>query len=299
MNTIYPWKVFLRVAEEKSFRKAAAVLNVSPSAVSHIIQKIEEENGFFLFTRNRNEVELTPNGKLLISYVRQMMNACDSLDQKLMSIRNIRAGEVRIAGFNSACAMWVPEILKRFAGSYPDVRVKVFQQGDLTIRRMIDNGEVDLAFLSQDMAGEYDFLPLHRTPLVCLAPRGFVPRNGEAVTAEDIKTSPLVLQADGYDTEMKRYMDEADIRANAVYRIEVDSTCHEYVERGLGLCITPRMTFQCNPKNVREWPLYPQIYRIIGLVTVYPDFITPAAGLLKKEIIDYMKESGLYDFAVC
>lgn len=58
MVSLYSWQVFVTVAEEKSFMKAARVLNVSQSAVSHIIAKLEEEQGYALFLRNRSNVEL-------------------------------------------------------------------------------------------------------------------------------------------------------------------------------------------------------------------------------------------------
>ena len=60
--TIYQWNVFLAVAEQKSFVRAARVLNVTQSAVSHTIAKMEEEYGYPFFIRNKNNVELTSSG---------------------------------------------------------------------------------------------------------------------------------------------------------------------------------------------------------------------------------------------
>ena len=293
MNTVYPWKVFLQVAEDRSFRQAALALRVSPSAVSHVILKLEEETGFFLFVRSRGGVQLTANGRLLVPYARSLVGCCDALDQQLMGLRNVCAGEVRIGGFNSACAMWMPDILRRFSAQYPQVEVTVYQQGDRTVRRMVENGEVDLAFLSEDIAGDCDFLPLHRTPLVCLAPRDFTPANGRYVTAEDLRDAVIILQADGYDTEIQRYLHMSSLPGKALYRLEVDATCHAYVEQGLGLCITPEMTFRCSPRDVGVWPIRPAISRTVGLATVFPDFITPAAREMRRHILAYMAEQGL------
>lgn len=60
---IYPWYIFSTVAEQKSFIKAASILNISQSAVSHAIAKLENECGYSLFIRNRNSIELTANGR--------------------------------------------------------------------------------------------------------------------------------------------------------------------------------------------------------------------------------------------
>lgn len=293
MNTIYPWKVFLQVAESGSFRHAADVLQVSPSAVSHVIIKLEEDYGVPLFTRSRSQLKLTACGEELLPTAYSLINGADALEQQLLGLRDVTAGSVKIAGFNSACAMWMPEILRKFSARYPQVSVTVYQQGDDTLRRMVNRGEVDLAFLSEDMAEGCDFLPLHRTPLVCLAPRDFVPQNGERVTAHDLAGANMILQADGYDTEIRRYLSVGRFNFRSLCHMEVDATCHAWVQEGLGLCITPEMTFRASPTDVSVWPLEPEAYRIVGLVTVFPDSITPAAGRMRETILEYMAEMGL------
>ena len=140
MNTLYPWRVFLQVTEAGSFRKAADTLQVSPSAVSHVILKLEEDYGLPLFTREHSQLRLTACGEQLLPTVRTLINCGDALEQQLLGLRNITTGAVRIAGFNSACAMWMPEILRRFSARYPQVSVTIYQQGDRTLRQMADRG---------------------------------------------------------------------------------------------------------------------------------------------------------------
>ena len=73
--TIYQWNVFLTVAEQKSFVRAAQVLNVTQSAASHTIAKTEEEYSYPFFIRNKNNVELTSSGRILMPYVRRLLLA--------------------------------------------------------------------------------------------------------------------------------------------------------------------------------------------------------------------------------
>lgn len=133
---IYSWHVFSTVAEQKSFIKAAGVLNISQSAVSHTITKLEKECGYALFVRNRNNIELTTNGQSLIPLVRQLLNCDNSLSQEVLKLKNVHSGEVKIAAFHSATLLWLPEIIDKFKEGCPNVRVKVRQSGDKDIVRM-------------------------------------------------------------------------------------------------------------------------------------------------------------------
>ena len=286
--SLYSWKVFIAVAEQKSFVKAAQMLNVTQSAVSHTIKKLEEEYGYSFFIRNRNNVELTNDGELLIPYVRDLIECDRSLSQQLNDLGRAAKGEVRIASFYSASRLWLPEIINRFKERYPDIQIRLRQTGDLQIRKMIDAGEVDLAFLSESYPTRGSFLPLHDTPMVCVGPPDFIPANGKSVSAKDLRGKPLIMQLEGYDTEIVQWLDKSGISDEAAYKIEVDSACHTYAEQGLGFCITTEMALACDPVETRAWPLDPPESRHVGLVTVYPDYMSQSARLFREEIIDYM-----------
>ena len=85
--SLYSWKVFVAVAEQKSFVKAAQLLNVTQSAVSHTIKKLEEEYGYSFFIRNRNNVELTNDGELLMPYVRDLTSTSSMIHSQHLITR--------------------------------------------------------------------------------------------------------------------------------------------------------------------------------------------------------------------
>ena len=111
---------------------------------------------------------------------------------------------------------------------YPDIRVRVRQTGDKQMRALIDAGEVDLAFLSTAYPAKGSFLPLHSTAIICLAPKDYVPANGVSVTPDDLEGQHLILQLEGYDTEMIMWVHDNNVNVRTDCKIEVDSTCHEH-----------------------------------------------------------------------
>ena len=150
---LYSWYVFHVLVEEKSFMKTASRLNISQSAVSHAIAKLEENCGCSLFVRNRNNVELTSSGKQLLPSVRQLLYCSDSLNQNVENLKSARKGEVQIAAFHSAASLWLPQIIQNFKEKYPEIDIFLRQIGDGKIRSMIEKSEVDLAFTTQDAIG--------------------------------------------------------------------------------------------------------------------------------------------------
>ena len=291
--SLYSWKIFLAVVEHKSFVKAARALNLTPSAVSHMIAKMEEDYGYPLFIRNRNSIKLTANGELLLPHVRNLLQCNDTLSQEILSLKNTNRGLVRIATFNSVAQIWLPSILKEFHKKYPEIKVVVRQSGDLKIKKWIDRGEIDLAINSSNVIRDNSFFPLHKTPLVCMTPKDYSPLNGHSVTAKDLKNVSIILQSEGYDTESVKYLLDNGISVDSDFRIESDDTCRAYVEHGFGFCITTETVALCNDQNVNIYPLEPVSYRTIGLVTVFPKYISPAAKLLRQQILQFISDSDL------
>lgn len=297
MNT-YPWQVFMMIAENRSFQKTAASLHLSTSAVSHMISKLEDSCGYPLFVRNRNNIELTTNGKILMPYVVSLLRCEAALDQEVLGLKETTSGIVRIAGINSAIRLWMPDILRRFNEKYPNIKVVVMQSGNESLRDWIEKGVIDLALLDREIlrsssVREDSFLPLHKTPMICLAPRDYVPLDGRIIKRDDLLSKPIIMQLEGYDFQAMEYLKEIGVSADSNFQVETDATCHTFVEYGFGFCVTSELAARCNPGDVNLYPLEKEMYVTIGLVTVYSSYMSPAARLLRKEIFDYMTETGL------
>lgn len=223
-----------------------------------------------------------------------MLNCDNSLSQEVLKLKNVHSGEVKISAFHSATLLWLPEIIDKFKEGCPNVRVKVRQSGDKDIVRMIVNGEVDLAIISQNALGpEISFLPLYKTPLVGVTPKEYQPLNGTSITMEDFKANDLIAPYEGYDTEILPYLIHCGLNVEPIYRIEDDDTIFAYVEKGYGLSVMPLMTVHCSHREVKTWELATNPMRTIGLITAYSDYISPAAAIFRQHILYYMTQKNL------
>ncbi len=114
---------FLAVAEERSFTRAARLLGVSPSALSHAIRGLEERIGVRLLARTTRSVAPTEAGEQFVARLGPALaDVRGALDQ-VAGLRDKPAGRVRLVTSRMAARMVLAPKLARFARDYPDVLV--------------------------------------------------------------------------------------------------------------------------------------------------------------------------------
>ena len=116
---------FLAVAEEKSFTRAAKRLEVSGSALSHAIRKLEERIGVRLLARTTRSVAPTEAGEQLIARLRPALGDIRGALDQVSGLRDQPAGHVRLVVSPLAATMVLAPKLGQFARDYPDVVLDV------------------------------------------------------------------------------------------------------------------------------------------------------------------------------
>ena len=140
----FPYLVFQTVIDQGTFNKAAVVLNVTPSAISHSVNQLETELGFPVFVRSRNGVKLTPDGEKILPLIQEIINDQSRLEQVAQQIQGLDTGLIRIGAFSSACINWLPPLIRNFAKNYPKVKISVRQAGFSEITQAVKSGQLDL-----------------------------------------------------------------------------------------------------------------------------------------------------------
>ena len=288
--SLYSYKVFLEVVDSGSFVKASEKLNLSPSAVSHAVKSLENEFGFSLLSRNRAGASVTSSGERVLPYIRSLIKIQNNLEQEVNIINNYDVGAVRIGLFSSVASNWFIKILHDFKENNPGVDV-IFQQGDYAdIMTWLKNGDVDMAFTTDELAKDTNFLPLREDPLICVTSEEYVPSDGKQMAPSDLKGSSLIINKECEQYDARRYLKENGIHADAYYETVTHQTLFAMVREGMGICLIPELVANVAREGVRKYPIKGRPSRIIGLTYSDPETISPAAKLLTEAIKKYVDE---------
>ena len=126
-------KVFMAVATEGSFTKAAAVLGISQPAVSQNIAELEKSSGRKFFERLRGEVHLTPQGEIFREYAVKMLALGKSASNMFS---NLQSSAVKISVSEELYAYYLAPALESFITVHPEIIIEraIFEDADLTIK---------------------------------------------------------------------------------------------------------------------------------------------------------------------
>ena len=288
--SLYSYKVFLEVVDSGSFVKASEKLNLSPSAVSHAVKSLEKEFGFSLLSRNRAGASVTSSGERVLPYIGSLIKIQNNLEQEVNIINNYDVGAVRIGLFSSVASNWFIKILHDFKENNPGVDV-IFQQGDYAdIMAWLKSGDVDMAFTTDELAKDTNFLPLREDPLICVTSEEYVPSDGKQMAPSDLKGSSLIINKECEQYDARRYLKENGIHADAYYETVTHQTLFAMVREGMGICLIPELVANVAREGVRKYPIKGRPSRIIGLTYSDPETISPAAKLLTEAIKKYVDE---------
>src|ERR1700681_2369645 len=114
--------VFLTVARERSFSRAAIKLYRTQPAVSIAVRRLEDWVGEPLFVRGARAGQLTDAGKLLAGYAERMLNLRQEIKRAMSDLRTGRRGELSL-GVNESSIHALLPVLARYRQVYPDVHL--------------------------------------------------------------------------------------------------------------------------------------------------------------------------------
>lgn len=287
--TLLSYQVLKTVADQGSFRKAAELLGLTPSAVSHAVSSMEKELGFFVFNRGKNGVMLTNYGERLLPYVNAVLNSDESLQQAVAEFNGLKQGRIKIGCFSSVCTNWMPELIHAFAKSYPAIEMEIFQGTYDDVSYWIKNGVVDVGFLSVSSAGEIPIVPLYKDPLLCVVPKGLRTRQGR-MEVEELREYQFVTQRESTDADIQNFMKEHDLNVTSNYHVVDDLSTVAMVAHGFGICLMPEMVMQDIPYEVDCFHLKEAAYRIIGLAALDFEAMAPAVRMFYEQVVKNYKQ---------
>lgn len=229
-----------------SFRAAAEVLALSPSALSRQITGLEARLGARLFDRDTRNVAPTASGLAFGRVAERMMNTIDDGMAEFEAHLSARNGRLTIAGLPSVTAGLLPGLLRSFSGEYPDIDLRIVDALSGSVIEAVEAGVAEIGFTAGTLSARsrLTFQPLMDDDFVAVgAPDG--PLSAvRAYTWEELVEMPFIAMAQG--TSVRELIDGACLRIGHTLapRFEVAhlATAGALVAEGLGITALPTLT---------------------------------------------------------
>ncbi|TKI04755.1 transcriptional regulator LrhA [Martelella alba] len=223
-------RTFVAVADLNTFAAAAASVCRTQSAVSQQMQRLEQLVGKELFARHGRNKLLTEHGIQLLGYARKILLYNDEACTSLM-YSNIQ-GVLTIGASDDTADSILPFLLSRVTRVYPKLAIDVCVKRSPLMQEMLNNGEVDLAIVTES-EGQHPHVVLRSSPTLwyCAADYRFNP--GEVV--------PLVVsdEPSPFRTMAIEQLQTAGIPWRIAYSASTLAAIRAAVRAGLGVTVRP------------------------------------------------------------
>jgi LysR family nitrogen assimilation transcriptional regulator len=234
---------FVRVAEHRSFSRAAGMLAVSQPSLSRQVGLLEQELGQHLLYRNGRGVEPTEAGLRFLEHARALLALAASAKEDLRSLHDTPRGKLTIGLPPRIALVVTPPLVQAFHQAYPEATIAVAEGLSVQVREWLMTGRVDLAMLYDPPPGpQLTYESIFREDLVLVAARSRQPRLPARVPVARLREYPLIMPS---PPNAIRALVESVCRAHGAHlqiAAEVDAvhTIVELAEQGHACAILPR-----------------------------------------------------------
>lgn len=193
MDATSDLRVFVRVLDRGSFSGAAKDLNLTPSAVSKLVSRLEDRLGARLLERSTRRLVLTPEGEGFLARARRIVADIEEAEAEVMRVRGAPRGKLRINAGTAFGLHQLTPALADFLARYPEIEIDlsitdrfvdlIEEQADIAVR----SGHIPEGPLLQRKIAELE-------RVICAAP-GYLARRGMPKLAADLRQHDCIVVA--------------------------------------------------------------------------------------------------------
>lgn len=248
--------MFLSLAQTLHFGRTASQNDLSPSAVSRHLQRLEAHVGQVLVERDNRQVQLTPAGRHFQEYARKAVNDWQQIRADLDASNASLTGEVSVFGSVTASYSMLSQILPAMRDSHPGIEIKL-RTGDQAeaMDRVVDGLEDSAIIAVPDkLPRKLSCLPLRRTPLVLIGPT--IPSALTTILDQlhisreepDWRSLPVVLAERGLArTRFLERMRQLKCEPKIYAQVAGHEAVVSMVSLGFGIAVVPALVIEHSP----------------------------------------------------
>jgi DNA-binding transcriptional LysR family regulator len=235
-------KLFILIADLKSFSKAAELEALTQPAVTQQILRLEKEIGSSLFRRRHKRIELTKKGRLFYKFAKNMLSMMEKLEKDLRIIDQKDEGILRIGSSHVPVSQLIYERIVDFKKNNPNAYI-IYELSDTeNIAYMVENELLDIGIVGAIVGGELEYKSFLGDELRLVAPKKMDLPSHIAISR--LKELPLVInqKESGVRKFLESKLDEYGLTfsdLNIVSEIGLPEALIHVVRLGMGCAFVP------------------------------------------------------------
>lgn len=192
-------RYFQAINRYGGFTRAAEQLHIAQPAISMAIRKLEQQLELKLFHRRDRKIELTDEGKHLLTHADRILQAVSDAELEMQELKGLTQGEVRVGIPSMLGSYYFPPILMAFHQNYPSLKLSVIEGGTWQLQQMLEKGELDLAVIvSEFLPEELESTIFLRQQMLVTVAKDHPLAAHTSITAEQFFAHELVIFKEGY-----------------------------------------------------------------------------------------------------
>ena len=230
-----------------SFSKAAERLEITQPALSRQIRDLERELGAPLFNREGRRNSLTAAGSALLPAARAALAEAERGRRNVRDVLGAQGGTIAIGSSPQTAATVLAPLFRRYRECWPQVDVRIVEDGALALVKALEDGGLDLAVVPLDVPATLTVCPFLIAHILAVARPGHDLVRHETVELRDLVAPagaapiPLLLLKEQYLTRLRlrAAWQEAGLVPHVAMESAVGQTLAAYAEAGLGIALVP------------------------------------------------------------
>ncbi len=197
----YRDKVFICVAENLSFSKAAKELFISQPAITKHIKELENKLNINLFERKGNKIFLTKAGKLTFSCLKKIELQYRDMEYEIGRLNDSFLGQLKIGASSTISQYLVPKVMASFHKLYPKIELFLYNGNSFDMEQLLLKNKIDVALVENDSShNDLKYTDFLDDELIVVTGTNSVYAKKKSISINDFKEIPLVLREKGSGT---------------------------------------------------------------------------------------------------
>jgi DNA-binding transcriptional LysR family regulator len=257
--------LFLAVAEEQSFSRAAKRLGMSQPPLTEQIQILEHALKIKLFERSRQGAKLTPAGAAILPAVHKFAEQLGRLELAVLEAVSGQAGVLTIGAITNAMIDVLPPLIDRFKAEHPQITVTVREIDSAEAIPALESGDIDLAFarLEGNLGKNLRCVALTEDRLAVAIPRDHPLATRSRLTLANLADEPLVMSSRQVSPNYFDYLigvcKANGLSPRVLHEVRSVTSQIAFVSCGQGVALVPASMKKLAPDNVILKPLTPKL----------------------------------------